>query len=241
MNVRTYGNLGPGSPTLLWVHGGSWIQGSVEEWHPALLSLASCVRGTVIGVRYRLSSEAHHPAPVCDVVSAVNAVRTVIGPDAPLVIGGDSAGGTLAASASLRVSREIDGQVLAYPPFDPLCAGASFDEFAGEFPSRRQLSSAWASYAGAAPDASGIPLTPLAYPDLSVAPPVSLIVGTEDPVRSDVVEYASRLKDSGVSVRLSETDLIRHGDFLSPTRAMVHPLHTWIADEANHYFTEGTP
>lgn len=183
-----------------------------------MVSLASGVHGAVVAVRYRLASEAHHPAPVLDVVAAVNAVRRVIGPDAPLVLGGDSAGGTLAASASLRSPGQVDRQVLAYPPFDPRCAATSFVDYAGEFPGRRQLAHAWAAYAGHAPDTSVIPLTPLAYSDLSAAPPVSMIVGLEDPVRGDVVRYATRLAIDGVSVRLNQTELIRHGDFLRPAR-----------------------
>lgn len=239
VRIRLYGALTNSSPVLLWVHGGSWVRGSVEDWHPSMLSLAERIRGTVAAVRYGLAPTVHHPAPILDVVAAVEAIRAVIGPHVPLVLGGDSAGGTLAASAVMRLPGEISAQVLAYPPFDPLCNGASFDDFSGKFPGRGQLRSAWATYAGSGPAESGIPVTPLAYPDLSQAPPTSLIVGQEDPVRDDVMAYADRLRRSAVNVRASETDLIQHGDFLSPTRAMLHPLHTWIAEETNRYFIQG--
>ncbi len=239
VQVRVYGSLTPGALALLWVHGGSWIRGSVEQWNPALMSLASRIRGVVIGVRYRLAPEAHHPAPVLDVIAAVNAVRHVIGPEAPLVLGGDSAGGTLAASASLQRPDQINGQVLAYPPFDPQCATASFDDHAGEFPSRHQLVHAWAAYAGHPPQTSPVPLTPLAYSNLSASPPVSMMVGLLDPVRGDVMRYATRLRIDGVSVRLHQSELIRHGDFLRPPVEGQQPVHDWIAAETNHYFNQG--
>lgn len=103
---------------LVWAHGGSWVGGCVEDWHPALSHLASRLGDVVVGVRYRLASQTHHPAPSDDVSVAVRAARRLVGDGGKVVVGGDSAGGTLAAAAALRVPAALDGQVLLFS--DPM-------------------------------------------------------------------------------------------------------------------------
>ena len=127
--------LTPAEPSgwVVWAHGGSWARGSAEQWHAPCADLAvrsSCV---VVSVDYRLAPRHLFPAPVDDVVTAMAWAQqqmVQVGTDpALLAVGGDSAGGTLAACAALAwrdQGHPLGAQVLAYPPLDPQCSAASY-------------------------------------------------------------------------------------------------------------------
>ncbi|MEU8193130.1 alpha/beta hydrolase fold domain-containing protein [Microbispora amethystogenes] len=88
---------------LVWAHGGSWHMGSVEQWHLATEELACVSRWTVISVGYRLAPQHRHPAQLDDVLTALAWAEASFGEEnGPLAVGGDSAGGTIAACRSLR-------------------------------------------------------------------------------------------------------------------------------------------
>ncbi len=238
MSVRSYGHAGLSGPCLIWTHGGSWIRGSVEQWHSSFSTLAQLLEGTLISVRYSLAPQFTHPTQTSELLTAVNVIRELNAPEVPVVVGGDSAGGTIAASASLCRPDLIDAAVLAYPPLDPECSKPSYQQ-SGRFPHRADLVAAWEAYRGTE-RAPQIPISPILLPDLSASPPVSLIVGESDPVRDDVRRYSSNLKEAGVTVRLAELGNVHHGDFLQSTPILRSPVLDWVAAETNHYFSKGT-
>ncbi|NUP35445.1 MAG: alpha/beta hydrolase, partial [Streptomyces sp.] len=85
---------------LVWAHGGSWQRGSAAEWHHSTAALAAWSGWSVISVDYRLAPRHRHPSAVQDILTALAwACGEAAG--LPLAVGGDSAGGTLAASAAL--------------------------------------------------------------------------------------------------------------------------------------------
>ncbi|MEU8139680.1 alpha/beta hydrolase fold domain-containing protein [Streptodolium elevatio] len=218
--VGVAGSSAPG--VLVWAHGGSWHSGAVAEWHPALAHLASLTGATVVGVDYRLAPAHPHPAPLADVLAAVAWADERAG-GAPVVVGGDSAGATLAASAAL-VRRDaglpLAGQVLAYPPIDPACRAASYHRDPGAFPRRTDLAAAWRAYrggrgTGGGPGRGGAGYsTPAEATDVAGVAPAVLVVGALDPVVDDVRAYAHALVAAGVSVTLHELPGVGHGAFL---------------------------
>lgn len=209
---------GPG--WLVWAHGGSWHGGSTADWHPALAHLAALSGATVVGVDYRLAPGHPHPAPLLDVL-AVLAWAELHAEGAPLAVGGDSAGATLAASAALvRRDRQLPlaAQVLAYPPIDPECVAPSYRGESPSFPDPFTLAAAWRGYRGGGV-ARHLPRgsyysTPAEAADVRGVAPAVLAVGDLDPVRDDVHAYARRLTNAGVPVSAHSHPRTVHGAFL---------------------------
>lgn len=199
--------------TLVWAHGGSWIGGSVAGWHEPCAELAGLSGWTVVSVGYRLAPVDPHPAALLDVAAVVGWAS---GRHGPVAVGGDSAGGTIAASVAVALRGRPDApvaQLLAYPPLDPECRAASY---AGDdFPTRADLTSAWRMYLGR-PHRLDLPATPWDVPDLTGLPAATLIVGERDPVVGDVRAYAARLVAAGVPTRLCEFPGMGHAEFLRP-------------------------
>jgi len=221
--ARVYTPEGRAGGCIVWAHGGSWRAGSVEDWHGACTRLSAASNWAVVSVEYRLAPRHPHPAPVRDVLDALDwASRRAVGADGPLplAVGGDSAGGTIAACAALArrdLGRPLDLQVLAYPPFDPTCSAASYG--VGGFPDPRALRASWHAHRGrgATAEAEGITLhsTPLEAATFERLPPSILVVGTLDPVADDVRSYARLLREAGNEVELHELPGMFHGAFVT--------------------------
>lgn len=223
--VRVYRHTDQPLSWLVWAHGGSWRFGSTAEWHGALTELARISGCLVVGVDYRLLPHHPHPAPLEDVLTALAWVRGLAAePGAPsrVAVGGDSAGGTIAACAALAEAEAgvpLAAQVLAYPPIDPRCRAGSYDS-GDAFPDRSRLRLAWAEHRGKRPAVvrGGRTLlsTPAEAPTLAGAAPAVMAVGEFDPVRDDVVHYAAALEHAGVPVRLDLIPGTGHGAVLDP-------------------------
>lgn len=219
---------------LVWAHGGSWVTGSLDQWHEATAELA-CVSGwTVISVGYRLAPLHHHPAQLDDVLTVLAWAEANHDRESPLLaVGGDSAGGTIAACAAL-VRRDrgmpLTAQVLAYPPFDPTCGAPSYQRDPTAFPSPQILRSAWRSYLGdSVPMERGgerLYATPLEAERLDGLPPAIIAVGELDPVIDDVTAYARALDEAGNDVTLRVFPGTSHAAFLSPCSE----LRRWLGD-----------
>jgi acetyl esterase len=214
---------------LVWAHGGSWAAGSVADWHPACADLAAVTHCAVVSVDYRLAPAHRHPAAVQDMLAAVDWVAATMGP-VPIMTGGDSAGGTIAACAALirrDTGRPLAGQVLVYPPLDPECRAASYARHPDGFPSRSWMLAAWRHYRGRQPDTAWYS-TPFEAADLTGAPPAVLAVGDCDPVGDDTLEYARRLRAAGCAVTLRTLPATGHGIF--PSSGPGAGLRRWLGD-----------
>ncbi|MGC5364864.1 alpha/beta hydrolase [Streptomyces sp. DT24] len=221
--VRIYRPAGEGPlPVLVYFFGGGWSLGSLDTSDAICRQLANAAGCLTIAVGYRLAPEHRFPAAPQDCLAGVrwasaNAGR--LGGDATrLTVGGDSAGGNLAAAVTL-MARDASGpdilaQVLVYP---------NTDHFA-DTPSRRENTDPllfneksvqwyWDNYL-AAPEDGGDPLaSPLRAPDHSGLPPALVITAEYDPLRDEGEQYARRLRDSGVPVVLTRYKGVAHGFF----------------------------
>ncbi len=227
---------------LVWAHGGSWVSGSVEEWHLPCADLAALSGWTIVSVEYRLAPAHRHPAALQDILTALTWAGerlTGEGCELPLAVGGDSAGGTLAASAALArrdSGLRLNAQVLAYPPLDPACESSSYHRDPSAFPSRDRLLAAWRELAGMSDPSHSTArgyLTPWEVEDLAGLAPAILAVGSKDPVRDDVYRYADCLTEAGVPVSLRTFQGQGHGLFVTPHTGADRPkaFHRWIAAE----------
>lgn len=222
---------------LVWAHGGSWTTGSVDGWHMPCLELAGLSGWTVVSVEYRLAPAHTYADGLTDVLTALSwsaGLLTAAAQGTPLAVGGDSAGGTLAASAALAWrGREypLAAQILAYPPLDQSCGSASFED-AGRFPRRDDMRLAWRRYlgpvAGAVAEDGGRYLPPMETADLRGAPPAFVAVGTLDPVRDEVGRYADRLAAAGTPVAVRRFTDTEHGAFLAQN-PHGQAMRAWLA------------
>ncbi|MGW3097858.1 alpha/beta hydrolase fold domain-containing protein [Streptomyces sp. NPDC001102] len=212
---RSYGRL-------VWAHGGSWQAGAVEHWHGPVMDLARTTGCTVVSTGYRPAPAHRHPAQVEDVLTTLSWAEDRTADGEPLAVGGDSAGGTVAACAALaRRDRDqpLAAQVLASPPLDPDGAAASYTSERGVFPAAQDLRPAWQTYRGGLETAvrGGTPLcsTPLTAQQPDGPDPAVLAVGELDPVRDDVIKYARLLRAAGNTVRLKVFPRTPHAAFLA--------------------------
>src|SRR6185295_16759694 len=136
--IRLYMPEGRGPfPALVFFHGGGWVLGDLESHDDVCRTIASRTPAVVVSVDYRLAPEWTFPVPLDDCEAGLrwtveHAAELGIDP-ARVAVGGDSAGGNLAAALALRM-RDRQGpriafQLLIYPATDYSSKGGSIDEF----------------------------------------------------------------------------------------------------------------
>jgi acetyl esterase len=191
--------------TLVWFHGGGWVVGGLDTHDPMCRTLADAARCTVVSVAYRLAPEHPFPIPLEDAWAALLWV-SANHPSTPLVVGGDSAGGNLAAVCALRARDRGEPalalQVLVYPVTDHDMTTASYIERGGEdaLMGRRSMEWFWDQYAPDPAVRANPEASPLRAHDLSGLPPAVVVTAEYDPLRDEGRAYAQRLRQAGVAV-----------------------------------------
>lgn len=220
--VRVYTPEGTGPfPGLVYFHGGGWVLCDLDTHDVVCRAIARRASAVVVAVDYRLAPEHKFPAAVEDARTATkwvaeNGPRLGIDPGR-IAVGGDSAGGNLAAVVSLT-SPEVALQILVYPVTDlSSFATESYREFAeGYHLTRSEMEWFRREYLanpeqGRDPDAS-----PLLAPDLSGASPALVITAECDVLRDEGELYAERLREAGVPVTLTRYPGMIHPFFSMP-------------------------
>ena len=196
-------------PALVFFHGGGWVIGDLETHDVACRQVTAEAGVSVIAVDYRLAPEHKFPAAVDDAWAAtrwIAAHATELGIDAErLAVGGDSAGGNLAAGVALLArdagTPRIRLQILTYPVTDLATESASYAELADGYMLTRD-SMRWfrAHYLAKEQDGSDWRASPLRAPSLAGVAPALVITAGYDPLRDEGEAYARKLREAGVSV-----------------------------------------
>jgi acetyl esterase len=209
-------------PLLVYLHGGGWVFGSVQNVDVPCRELANASGWIVLVPQYRLAPEARFPAAVLDahaVVAWVLAHAQSLDADPKrIAIGGDSAGGNLAAAATLLTRDRGETlpvhQLLMYPVLDPYLEGASYREFQdGYLLSRASVVRDWSLYLRDDLDRANPYAAPLRAQSLRGMPAATIFTAQYDPVRDDGAAYAQRLRDDGVDVEYRCFDGLVHAAF----------------------------
>lgn len=211
--ARVYTPNGEVIGTIVYMHGGGWVFGDLETSHPPAATLAAASHCRVVSVDYRLAPEHPYPAALDDVMQAVAWAGASGG---PLLVGGDSAGGNLAAAATLRARTEggpaIAGQILIYPALDPSLDTLSHRENGplNYILSSRDMAWFWNHYAGEAAFADPL-IAPALEGNLAGLPPAFIGVASHDPLRDEGLAYGEKLRAAGVDVEAHVYEGMVHG------------------------------
>ncbi|MCS6912070.1 MAG: alpha/beta hydrolase [Myxococcales bacterium] len=213
------------APVLLYLHGGGWVVGGLDTHDGLCRGLARASRCAVVSLDYRLAPEHRFPAALEDAWAALvhlGAHGATLGLDAGrLGIGGDSAGGNLAAAATMlardRGGPRLRAQLLLYPAMAHERNLPSHHEFArGYLLTASLMDWFWQQYLRGPEDAHNPLVSPLKAEDLRGLPPALVVTAELDPLRDEGEAYAARLAAAGVPTVLRRYRGMIHG-FLQMT------------------------
>lgn len=210
---------------LVFFHGGGFVIGSIElyeEFCRALTNGAGCI---VVSVGYRLAPEHKFPAAVEDCYSAtkwvaVNA-KAIDGDSTHIAVGGDSAGGNLAAVVAVMARDEgsvpLVFQLLLYPTTNLAHDTLSMQENAsGYLLTRDDMFWFRSLYLPNDADRNNPYASPLLAQDLHGLPPALVITAEYDPLRDEGEAYTTRLREAGVTVVCTRYNGMIHGFLILP-------------------------
>ncbi len=208
-----------GAPGLVWFHGGGFVIGSIESHDGVCRALASRSGAVVVSVDYRLAPEHRFPAGLEDAIAATrwvleNAASLGIDPST-VAVGGDSAGGNLAAVVALALRGAPLApafQMLIYPVTDMTRSLPSHRLFRAGF-SLPEPTILWfrERYLPDVSFETDPRASPLFEKDLSGLPPALVVTAGFDPLRDEGRAYADRLRDAGVEVEYVCSQGSMHG------------------------------
>ena len=218
-------------PALVYYHGGGWTIGDLDTHDTLCRQLANASRCTVISVDYRMGPEHRFPAAVDDCVAAtrwVHAHAGELGIDATrLAVGGDSAGGTLAAACAIHARDQgwpLALQLLIYPGTSPDQRTDSHERYAsGYILDAPTIQWFFGNYLRGDEDRQDWRFAPLVAEDLRGLAPAWIAAAEYDPLRDEDFAYAQRLREAGVPVECVEYPgmihaFFQHGGFVPAAR-----------------------
>src|SRR5262245_36379689 len=206
--IRIYRNDETPTGILGYFHGGGFVMGSVGLMDNVARELAHGTGAVVVSVEYRHAPEHPYPAALDDCETVTRWAHEHAGrfgvAASSLMVGGESAGGNLAAAVAQRLRDAGDhwlaGQVLIYPGTAGRVEHPSREEFDGLVISRAVSRKYWEAYSGGHDLDDDPYAVPLAAKSLSGLPPAVVVLGGCDMLRDEGREYASRLRGDGVEV-----------------------------------------
>ncbi|HVQ12144.1 MAG TPA: alpha/beta hydrolase [Vicinamibacterales bacterium] len=224
-------------PGLIYFRGGGFVLGTLDSCDRVCRDLADLAGRVVVSVDYRLAPEHPFPAPVDDAYAATTYVREHAGEfgidEGQIAIGGESAGGNLAAVTALKLresgASSLAFQLLVYPLVDFNDDSPSMREFAdGHFITADLLEYFARHYLGTQ-DRRQQDASPL-HADLRGLPPAFVLTAECDPLRDQGEAYARKLADAGVPVTQTRHDGMIHPFF--SLAGLIDGGRTAIADAA---------
>jgi acetyl esterase len=222
IRVRVYRSAEATDQLLLYVHGGGFVFGGIASCDHVCRRLAHESGAVVVSVEHRLAPEHRFPGPLHDVLDASDWLAEhagELGVDLQkLVVGGDSAGGNLAAAfavASRDEGRPLAGQLLIYPAVDLSLSLPGVHDYRGVGLGVADLRLCADSYLG-----DHDPTDPLAspwYADATGLAPAMVVTVHHDVLRHEGVAYAEKLRAAGVPVQHVDIEDHAHGSLSLPT------------------------
>ena len=196
------------APVMIYLHGGGFVVGGLDSHDDVTAEICAAAGIEVIAVDYRLAPEHPFPAAFEDGWAVLRAVAET---GADLIIGGDSAGGNLAAALCLKArdagAPRIKGQVLIYP-------GLGGDMTRGSYVTQAEapgLSTRDVTYYRDIYKGGGSKYAePLRETNFDGIPPAFLVAAALDPLHDDCLDYASRLKAHGIAAEVRDEPLLVH-------------------------------
>jgi acetyl esterase len=237
--IRVYQSGDQPTGLVVYFHGGGYVIGSIGLMDNVARELAHASGAVVVSVGYRLAPEHPFPAGVDDCESVTRWALANSGrfglPASSVAVAGESAGGNMAATVSLRL-RDAGGplptgQVLMYPGVAGRLSHPSTVEFDGLIISRTAGERYWAAYSGGRDVDRDPYAAPLYAPTLAGLPPALVILGGCDMLRDEGRAYADRLRHDGVDVEEVCYPGQPHGfiNFDFPAAAVAHErIGAWL-------------
>ena len=206
-------------PAIVFAHGGGWCLCSLDLYDNPCRALANATGCVIFSVDYRLAPEHKFPVPLADFYQALCWVAehaAALGIDVKrLAVGGDSAGGNLAAAAAL-MARDQAGpalahQLLLYPALDFAFNTASYERYAqGHSLTREAMRFCWSAYLNEPAEGAQPYAAPLRAASLKDLPPATVLVCEFDPLHDEGAAYARRLREDGVAAECVQLDGMIH-------------------------------
>ena len=235
-------------PCMVFLHGGGWVIGNLESHDRLCRRLANVARICIVAVDYRLAPEHRFPAALDDAAAALrwvadNAEMLAVEPRR-IAVGGDSAGGNLAAVLGLMAR---DGsvpavmyQALVYPVVDLSAESDSYRTMTDGVPLTAATMRYFIDhYTPQASDRADWRASPLKATSLKGVPPSLVVTVANDPLCDEGRAYARRLEDEGVrvtSLHLSDHvhGMLMHGKLIRPSNVVVDIVGSLIGDALHH-------
>jgi acetyl esterase len=236
LRARLYVPRGALAPAglLVYFHGGGWVLGSIDSHDGVCAALAHDAGIRVLSVDYRLAPEAPFPAAVDDALASFRWARdqaAELGGDPTRVaVGGDSAGGNLAAVVAQLAKADPEGgprfQLLVYPSTDNVEEAASFETCDGYLLARDRVRWFRSQYLPDLAQRADPRASPLRFEDLSGAAPALVQTGGFDVLRDEGEVYGERLRAAGVATEVRRYGALPHGylNLAGAVRAARRPL-----------------
>ncbi|WP_158942740.1 alpha/beta hydrolase [Granulicella sp. S190] len=247
IGLRVYSAGGDGvAPVVVFFHGGGWVAGTLETHDPYCRALAKEAGVVVVAVDFRLAPEHKFPAGLEDCVAATEWVLAHAGEfggdAARVMVGGDSAGATLATGVALLLrDKGVDGlagQILLYPAtayYDPPTA-SYLENAEGYGLTRLGMIWFWDHYLNERSEGADFRAAPLLADSLAGMPRAFVVTAEYDVLRDEGQAYAKRLAEAGVEVTEVFVEGMNHGfaasanefPFLPQAKEMLRRVAEWV-------------
>jgi acetyl esterase len=209
-------------PIVVYLHGGGWTIGTVEQYDPVMRQVANAANAIVVAPEYRLAPEHPFPASLDDCWHALcwtaKNASTFGGDGSRLAVMGDSAGGNLSAVCALQArdagGPELAMQVLVYPVTDCDLTTPSYGENRdGYLLTEDEMRWFFHCYTRGDIDATDWRISPLRVREVRGVAPALVLTAQYDPLRDEGEAYARRLAEAGVTVQKLRYDGMIHAFF----------------------------
>lgn len=223
IQVRIYTPKGTGPfPVIVYYHGGGWVIANLDTYDASPRALCNAVGAIVISSHYRQGPENKFPAAHEDAFAAyqwaLKNAASLGGDTAKIAVAGESAGGNMAASVAIMArDKKIKlpvHQLLVYPVTQVGMETPSYKENMNAKPLNVPMMKWFGdNYLGSPADADNPIINLLKVADLSGLPPATIITAQIDPLRSDGMMYADKLRAAGVAVDYMNYEGVAHEFF----------------------------